>query len=34
MRVYVYMNYIMNSFWRTTVKEFEEVAGKYQYDST
>ena len=29
MRVYVYMNYIMNSFWRTTVKEFEEVAGKY-----
>ena len=29
MRVYVYMNYIMNSFWRTTVKEFEEVAVKY-----
>ena len=28
MRVCVYMNYIMNSFWRTTVKEFEEVAGK------
>ena len=29
MCVYVYMTYIMNSFWRTTVKEFEEVAGKY-----